>query len=140
ANRARFQLGGVLAARAVLAKRSSPDQVALQKSALDAYRAVAPKEVVMQLQDARIKYFEQKRVEAGQKGDLAGFKRFDRLLEKERDKSEIIKNEADQSIAAKISAAKIFVALGKFDEARVLLRFAENFVTGESEEEKEQKK
>lgn len=140
ANRARFQLGGVLAGRAALAKRSSPEQIALQKSALDAYRAVAPKEVVVQLQDARIKYFEQKRIEAGQKSDVPGLKRFNRLLEKEREKFEIIKNEADQSIASKISAAKIFVALGKFDEARVLLRFAEGFVTGESEEEKEQKK
>lgn len=140
ANRARFQLGGVLAGRAALAKRQSPEQIALQKSALDAYRAVAPKEVVVQLQEARIKHFEQLRVQAGQKGDLANFKRYTRLLEKEREKSEIIKSEADQSIAAKISGAKIFVALGKFDEARVLLRFAEGFVTGDSEEEKEQKK
>ena len=137
ANRARFQLGGVLAARASLARKGSPEQIALQKSALDAFRAVAPKEVVVQLQDARVKYFEQKRIESR---DVASLKRFERLIEKEREKSEVIKSEADQSIAAKISAAKIFVTLGKFDEARVLLRFAAGFITGESEEEKDQKK
>jgi len=140
ANRARFQLGGVLEARAILAKKGSPEQTALQKSALDAYRAVAPKEVVVQIQEARIASFAAQRVAEGVKGSVAGLRRFDRLLEKEREKLEIIKAEADQSIAAKINAAKIFVGLAKFDEARVLLRFVEQFITGESADEKEQKK
>src|SRR3954466_13199492 len=66
-------------------------------------------------------------------------RRYTRMIEKEKEKLDTISAEPDQSIAAKAKSGQIFEALGKFDEARVLLKFALGFV-GETEEGKEQKK
>lgn len=138
-NRARFVLGDTLAARASIAKKETGDQAKLQKLALDTYRVVAPKNVVIAAQDQRIKYFDSLRIQAGQQGKGAEMRRYTRMIDKEKEKLETINGEADQSIAAKVKSGQIFVALGRFDEARVLLKFALGFVD-DSEEGKEQKK
>ena len=138
-NRSNFQLGDVLIARASITKKETGEQEKVQKAALNAYRTVAPKDVVIAVQEQRIKFFDDLRIKAGQEAKLQEFRRYQRLVEKEREKLETIKSEADQSVAAKIKSGQLFVALGKFDEARVLLKFADGFIA-DDEEGKLQKK
>jgi tetratricopeptide (TPR) repeat protein len=132
------QLGDVLTIKASLAPRDSEQGTKLREQALELYRQVRSKEEIIAAQDARVKYFDRVRLDAGRAGKLEDFRTFGRTLEKEREKLETIKSQPDQSLTAKLRGAQIFVQLGKFDEARVLLGFINRFLDDMTEDEKKQ--
>jgi TolA-binding protein len=139
-NNSFMQIGDVLTLKAGMAPKDSDEQKKLNEQALDFFREVRPKEVVIQVQEARIKYYRDQLEVARQKQDLAGMRSAQRVIEKETEKLETVKGTADQSIAAKLRAAGIFLAMGKFDEARVLLRFTAGYVGDAPENAEDRKK
>ena len=71
---------------------------------------------------------EQRRIEAGKQKDAALFKRLGRVKEKENEKLAQLQGRPDQTLTAKVKCGEIFFQLGKMDEARVLLSFAEPMI------------
>ncbi len=139
-NDAQFQLGEMLAARG---SSTTPDKRdAIFYRALDAYRNTYPIETVVQAQNFRIKGIQQRLVDAGKKSDVAGVRRFQAMLPREQAKLGEITGRPDQTLAAKIKSAQIYLELHKekererMDEARVLYRFVEQF-TKDPEQQKQ---
>jgi TolA-binding protein len=130
-NNAQFQLAEMQAARGMYETGDRKKQ--LLQYALDAYRAVLPKETVIKLQKDRVAAIQAVITKGGMAPDQ--FKRLQRFLEKEREKSVALEEQADQTLACRLKAAQIFVALEQFDASRVVLRFIEPQV-----EDPEQKK
>lgn len=125
-NDAQFQLGEMLNARASFTDPKKKDErEAHYKKALDAYRGVFTKEQVIAAQKQRIENVGQRRIDAGKKGDLATFRRLQRVQEKEQEKLATFEGRGDQTVTAKVKSGQIFFQMGKFDEARVLLTFVE---------------
>ena len=130
-----MQLGNVLSLKASQAPADSEEQQKLNEQALEQFREVRPKEIVQQVQDQRVKYYDAQ-AQASVR-DLPKFQQWKRIAEKAREKLNEINGTPDQSVEAKLKAGQIFLVMKKYDEARVLLKFAENFV---AEEDKDQKK
>lgn len=135
-NNSFMQLGDVFALQASLAAKDSDDQKKFNEQALDQYRVVRPKDEVIGVQEKRIVYYQQlgEAARAGQK--LDDWRLYNRVVEKEREKLNLIKEQPDQSLDAKLKAGQIFLALGQFDEARVLLKFVDGFLTDEDKDAK----
>ncbi|HZJ15363.1 MAG TPA: outer membrane protein assembly factor BamD, partial [Chthoniobacteraceae bacterium] len=139
-NDAQFQLGEMLASRGnAMPKSEAQDKVFYE--ALDAYRNTFPKEVVLNAQKARIKYFQDRGTEAGKNRDVANFRLLQKTVQRETAKIADLETRPDQTLAAKIKMGQIYLTLHKdkererMDEARVLFHFAEKFT-----EDPEQKK
>ncbi|MDQ3623019.1 MAG: tetratricopeptide repeat protein [Verrucomicrobiota bacterium] len=131
-NDARFQLGELFAARAGFAGQSE-EKEKLSKRALENYRQVEPKEDIIKAQNERLKgILDRMRASVG---DPAGLKRLQRLQQREQEKLANLEGRGDQTLAAKIKSAQVFLALEKFDEARTLSNFVAPFA-----EDPEQKK
>jgi outer membrane protein assembly factor BamD (BamD/ComL family) len=130
-NEAHFQLGELLAARASFVK--GPAQLELQEGALEQYRSVLPKELVIKAQQDRLNQIRE--AIRGSAGDLSRLQRAQRLLQREMEKLTALEARGDQTLAAKLKSAQVFLARGGFDEARLLVRFADQFT-----EDAEQKK
>lgn len=125
-NDAQFQLGEMLNARASFTDPKKKDvRDGLFKRALEAYRGVVTKDQVIARQKQRIADISQRRIDAGKRGDQQGFKRLQRLQEKEQEKLATFEGRGDQTVTAKVKSGQIFFQMGKLDEARVLLSFAE---------------
>lgn len=139
-NNSFMQLADVLSVKAALAPRNSEEQKKLNEQALDFYREVRPKEVVVQAQEARIAFWRNQIEAARQKADLAGIRRNQRVVEKEMEKLATVKGAPDQSIAAKLRAVGMFIALEKYDEARVLLKFTDGYIEDKPENAEDKKK
>lgn len=139
-NNSFMQLGDVLALKASLAPRDSAEAKKLNEQALDFYREVRPKDEVVRVQEQRIQFWRNQAETARTQADPAGIKRFRRIAEKETEKLEAVKSTTDQSIAAKMKAAANFIALDRYDEARVLLRFIAGFVENNPDTEEDHKK
>lgn len=135
-NNSFMQLADVFALKASLAGKDEEKARRLNEQALEQYREVRPKDEVVGVQGQRITYFLYLAEEARKKQDIEGWRRFNRVSEKEREKLATIKEQPDQSLEAKLKAGQIFLALGKFDEARVLLKFTDGFLTDEDKDQK----
>ncbi len=133
ANDAQFQLGEMLFLHGNLEKQET--RAGTLKRALDAYHAVLPKELVLKAQQDRIAAIGLAKADAVRRADLAQVKRIQRFLEKEQQKIVTFQQRGDQTLPARIKCGQIFVALERYDEARVLMRFIEPQV-----QEPEQKK
>ena len=125
ANDARFQIGELNFARAGFAAKKEKE--AFFQKALDNYRVVASKDLVIQAQKARIEQIRVAGIAAGRAGDLNTFKRSQRLVEKEREKLAQLESRADQTFTAKLKSGQIFFQMGKSDESRVVLNFIKGF-------------
>lgn len=136
-NNSFMQLGDVFALRGSLAAREGDEPKKFNEQALEQYREVRPKDEVVGVQERRIVYFQQMAETNRAAQKIEEWRRFNRVVEKEREKLATIKEQPDQSLDAKLKAGQIFLALGKFDEARVLLKFVEGFF---GEEDKDLKK
>jgi TolA-binding protein len=132
ANDARFQIAELNFARASFMKgddkAGEEERRATLTKALESYRLVQPKEIVLQAQRNRINYFKNLALETKRKADIAGGKRIDRVVDKEQEKLAGFESRGDQTLAAKVKMGQIFFQLDKYDEARVVLNFAKPFV------------
>ena len=139
-NDAQFQLGEMLSARGSFTAGPGKDPILYK--ALDAYRNTYPNEIVVQAEAARVKRIKDLLADAGQKRDLAGVRHYQSLLAAEQGKLAEITQRPDQTLAAKLRSAQIYIELHKdkerdrMDEARVLYRFVEKF-TKDGEQQKE---
>jgi TolA-binding protein len=124
ANDARFQIGELAFVRGGFA--GAAEKKALFQKALDNYRVVVPKDLVIQAQKARIEQIKQAGIAMGRQGDVNGFKRSQRLIEKERDKLAQFETRGDQTFTAKLRMGQIFFQLGKGDEARTVFNTIKN--------------
>jgi len=135
-NNSYMQLGDVYTIQASLAGKDDAAAKKFNEQALDQYRNMHPKDVVVGVQERRIAYYLQIGEQQRQAKNLDGWRLYNRVAEKEREKLATIKDQADQSLEAKLKAGQIFLALGKYDEARVLLKFTEGFLTDEDKDQK----
>ncbi|MDB6155385.1 MAG: repeat-containing protein, partial [Chthoniobacteraceae bacterium] len=134
ANDAQFQLGEMLFLHGNFEKKEAREP--LLRRALDAYRAVLPKELIVKAQQARITAIGVAKTDALRRQDVGQFKKLQRYLEKEQEKTASIEQRGDQTLTARIKCAQIFLALERYDETRVLMRYLEPQV--QSEEDKKQ--
>jgi TolA-binding protein len=131
ANDAQFQLGELLAARGGFERGDA--QKGIFYRGLEAYRAVLPKELVVKAQQDRLVAIrEALRASAG---DVNRLQNVQRLQQREIEKLAALEQRGDLTLAAKIKSGQIFLGLGLYDEARILMRFVEQFT-----EDIEQKK
>ncbi len=128
ANDARFQIGELNFARAGFTTNDETRRKALLNRALDSYRLVASKDLVIQAQRARIEQFKQLTLQALRARDFPANKRYQRLIEKETEKLALLENREDQTLTAKFKSGEIFFQLGRADEARVVLNFIGKFL------------
>ena len=139
-NDAQFQLGEMLAARGSFKGTQNKD--AIFYKALDAYRNTYPNEIVVGAQKARIKRFEDLMKKAGEARDVAALRHYQALIVREQGKLGELAQRPDQTLAAKIKSAQLYLELHKdkererMDEARVLYRFVEKF-TKDPEQQKQ---
>ena len=124
-NDSQYQIGELLLARASFKPEDARKPV-LDK-ALEAYRGVFAKDAVVDAQKKRIAYFREQARQAGLNKDVAGYKRNNRIADKEGEKLPMLEAGADQTVMAKIRSGTIFFQLSKVDEARVMLGFVEQF-------------
>jgi TolA-binding protein len=122
ANDAQFQVGELLLARGgTIADKEK--QGAVFGRALDAYRTVQTKEYVVQAQQQRVEFFKKEQIAAGQRGDVANFKKLKRVVEKEQEKLAQFQERGDETVTAKIKCGQIFAQLGKPDETRMVMNY-----------------
>ncbi|HWL51894.1 MAG TPA: tetratricopeptide repeat protein [Chthoniobacteraceae bacterium] len=124
-NDAQFQIAELLFNRGAFAKDQA--QRDFWAKAIEAYRAVQPKEPMIKAQEARLKGVVTRKLEAGRARNVPEFKRLERLQEKEASKLEAVKAKSDLTISAKSKVAQIYFQQKEFDEARTLLRAIQPF-------------
>lgn len=140
ANEARFELGELLFLRSVWARDEDPAkqrqmQDKLLKDALTYYRSVADKEAVLKFQESRIAAYQELSQADLRRGNLQGARTNSRMVEKEREKFQVMKEKGDSAPIAKLKSGQAFASMEKWDEARVLLRYLQPSI-----EDPEQKK
>ena len=98
-------------------------RAAVLEQSLEAFRAVRSVEEVLQVQDAKIADLE-KRMTLVQPGPgyMQAKNRLENLIGHEIEKKDKYKSGQDQALAARLAIARIFLFLGKTDEARALIR------------------
>jgi TolA-binding protein len=133
ANDAKMQMGELLFVRASLTKAADA-QKPLYQRAMDAYRAVLGKDFVIQRQKDKIQSYIQRKAELiktvatnRENYDFA-MKRMPRLIQREQEKLAAIEQRPDQTMAARLKTAQIFVQLDRNDEARIVLNYAKPLV------------
>lgn len=137
ANESRFQIGELNFARAGALKeeKDKEAQKALFQRAMDVYRNVAGKDLIVAAQKARIDRFMKARVAAVQQRDANLLKRFNRAIEREQEKLANIESRPDQTLISKVKTGQVFYQLDRLDECRVILGYVKPLI-----EDEEQKK
>jgi TolA-binding protein len=118
-NEANFQLGEILLNQAAFVPEA--ERTALYAEALAAYRSVAPKEEIINLQEQRIREFPAKKAAALRANNQALKKQLDRDHERELKKLAELQARQDQTAIALLKIAEIYFQQGKHNEARVVL-------------------
>ena len=132
ANDAQYQIGEVLISRA---NSSEPaEKAALYQKALEAYRAVEPKELMVKAQEARVANVKERRTQALAARQTAEFKHLERVLEHEQVKLSALKEKSDTTVSAQIRAGITYFMQQKFDESRVVLNQAKQFAQDEEQQ------
>ncbi len=124
-NESQFQIGELLFARGSHA--GEKEKPAMMQRALEAYRAVFPKEAVINAQKLRVEQFRALSKQAAQNRDLANRDLYQRIADKESEKIAVIEARPDQTVTAKLKSGMIFFQMEKHDEARVIFNFIEPF-------------
>ncbi|MGB8355269.1 MAG: tetratricopeptide repeat protein [Chthoniobacteraceae bacterium] len=131
ANDAQFQLGEILSNRAALTDKAAQGE--MYGRAIDAYRAVQPKELVIKAQQDRIAGFLQRMHDPAVAKSLPAIKYYQRVVEHEREKLDALKSKPDQTVTAKIKVAEAFYNQQRYDEARLMLDFLKQFAEDDSQ-------
>ena len=134
-NEANFQLAEILFNQAGFSDES--ERPALYKEALAAYRAIAPKEEILALQQDRVAAFPERRREALQQRNQALLKDLERENLRELTKLEELKNKPDQVASALLKMGEIFYQQGNLNAARTLLRHVTPFLNSDDEKKRE---
>ena len=134
ANEAQFQIGELLFNRGSLGPEA--ERNAIWNKAIEAYRAVKAKDLMVKAQETRIKAIQDARKAAGQARNLALVKRAERLEKSEIPKLEAIKEKGDSTIAALVKIGQIYFQQKAYDEARVMLRHLQQFTADDAEQKK----
>lgn len=138
-NEARFQIGELLYSQATTTKTDTPAGKEAQKvffqRALDTYRVVAGKDLVVAAQKARIEQYKQAKMAAFRQNDVNRVKQLGRGLEREQEKLATIESRPDQTLLAKIKIGQVFYQQDRLDECRVVLGYVKPLI-----EDEEQKK
>ncbi len=120
ANDAQMQLGDVIAVRARAA--ATPEERApLLDEAIAAYQSVEATEPLIALQEARIEAFRAQLPNVARDGRL--LRRLQRLLARENQKLEGLKEKKNVILMAKTKIAELFFQISQLDEARVMFRY-----------------
>lgn len=139
-NDAQFQIGELLLARAGFMEK--PEEKDKRNDtfnkALEAFRSVAGKDAVIAAQQARIKQFEDLRTKYGQAHDVPNFQKFNRLVDKAKDRLAEIQQTQDQTITAKLKTGVIYFSQSKWDETRVFYTQMDSLGVIEAPEDKKQ--
>jgi TolA-binding protein len=139
-NDAQFQIGELLLARAGFMEKPEEKDKRNEtfNKALDAFRSVAGKDAVMAAQQARIQQFSDLRTKYGTAHDVTNFQRFNRLVDKAKDRLEEIKQGPDMTLQAKLKTGVIYFSQNKWDEVRVFYSQMENLGVLEDANDKKQ--
>ena len=134
-NEANFQLGEILLNQS----SSSPaaERPALYQEALTAFRDIAPKEQIIQLQQNKLKEFPAKKAAALAAKDIALKKQLDADSEREFKKFAELQGKPDQTALAQLKMAEIFFQQGNNNAARVLLKHIAPFLTADDDKKRE---
>ena len=125
ANDAQFQIGEVLFNRG--SEDEGQKQVDDLSHAIDAYRAVLPKEQMVQAQEAHVAELLERRRQAVLNRNSVEVEAVQRLQDRENAKLQALKDAPDQTMNAQLRIAASYFLLKRYDEARVLLRYLEGF-------------
>jgi TolA-binding protein len=125
-NDAQFQIGEVLFARGNAGKGAEKNDDL--SHAIDAYRAVQPKEALIAEQQQRVALVLARVRQLTASGNAAGMEQMQRVQDRESAKLEEMKKAPDQTLNAQMRIAACYFLLQKYDEARVLLKYLQNFV------------
>ncbi|MEA3187136.1 MAG: hypothetical protein QOD99_966 [Chthoniobacter sp.] len=131
ANDAQFQIGEVLFNRAAFVEESK--RPALFESAMSAYRAVEPKEIMIKAQEQRAVAIVQRIRAATMAKNLNEVKRLQRLQERETSKLPVVQGTADNTISARLKIASCFYLQLKYDAARVMFHHLAQFAQDEDQ-------
>jgi TolA-binding protein len=134
ANDAQFQIGEVLFNRGSL-ETGAKKQEDLT-NAMDAYRAVLPKDQMVQAQEARVQSLLPRLQQAVLSHNAELVQALQRLQDRENAKLEALKQAPDQTMAAQLRIAACYFLLQRYDEARVMLHFLQPFA--EDDDQKKQ--
>lgn len=139
-NDAQFQIGDLLLARASFMDKPEEKDKRTDtfNKALDAFRNVAGKDAVIAAQQARIQQFSDLRSKYGIAKDMANFQRFNRLVDKAKDRLAEIQQSPDQTLTAKLKSGVIYFSQGKWDETRVFYTQMDSLGVLEAPEDKKQ--
>ena len=134
-NEANFQLGEILLNQAA----SSPEaeRAALYQEALTAFRSIAPKEQILELQKKKLKEFPEKKRAALLAKNDALIKQLNRDNERELKKLADLQGKPDQTATAFLKMAEIFFQQGDNNAARVILKHIAPFLESEEDKKRE---
>jgi len=130
-NDANFQLGEIIFSQAAFSPEA--DRSPLYQQALEAYRAILPKEEILALQEDRIKGFPALKAAAIRSNNMTLKKQLDKDNERELRKLEELKAKPDQIATAILKMGEIFFNAQQYNQARVVIRHAEPFLKGDDE-------
>ncbi|MEX1118896.1 MAG: tetratricopeptide repeat protein [Terrimicrobiaceae bacterium] len=134
-NEANFQLAEILFNQAGFSEEA--ERPPLFQEALAAYRAIAPKEEIVALQQDRVAAFPDRRREALQQRNQALLKQLERENLRELTKLEELKNKPDQVASALLKMGEIFYQQGNINAARTLLRHVTPHLKSDEEKKRE---
>ncbi len=126
-NEANFQLGQILMIQAGFSPKN--EQGALYKEALEAFRAVAPKEQIIKWQQQKLKDFPARRAQALASKNAALIKQLAGDNERELKKMAELQGKPDQTASSLLKMAEIFFQQGKLNESRVILKHTAPFLS-----------
>jgi TolA-binding protein len=126
-NEADFQLGEILMNQAATSPEA--ERPPLYAEALNAFRAVAPQEQILALQEEKLKSFPALKRQALQSRNVALKKQLDRDNERELKKLAELRGKPDQTATALLKMAEIFFQQGNLNAARVVLKHVSPFLT-----------
>lgn len=130
-NDANFQLGEILFMQASFSPE--PDRPAIYQKALDAYRAILPKDEILSLQEEKVKSFPGQKAAAIRANNMNLKKQLDKDNERELRKLEELKAKPDQIAAAILKMGEIYFNARKYNESRVVIRHVAPFLTADDE-------
>lgn len=130
-NDANFQLGEIIFSQAAFSPEA--DRPPLYQKALEAYRAILPREEILALQEDRIKGFPALKAAAIRANNMTLKKQLDKDNERELRKLEELKAKPDQIATAILKMGEIFFNAQQYNQARVVIRHAEPFLQNEDE-------
>ncbi|HEY5742403.1 MAG TPA: tetratricopeptide repeat protein, partial [Terrimicrobiaceae bacterium] len=133
-NEANFQLGEILFNQAAFSPEAQ--RAALYAEALAAYRAVAPKDEIILLQQEKLREFTSRKAAALRANNPTLKRQLDRDNERELKKLAELQGKPDQTATALLKMAEIYFQQGKNNEARVVLNHVQRFLTSDAEKKR----